>query len=321
MIITYGINSQGLLSKDKGSLAEAAWIDIVKPTPEECELLLKELNVRLPLQHEMMQIEYSNRFYEENRALFLSAFVVTKVVPTPESYMFSFIVTPHQLITVRFFDLDPFKDVVQQLGTRRRPPKNHIDLFILLLDTLAGRVADIFEIFQEKTESLGSGLNGTMHGAKKIKNSNRLNEILNEIIGLENLLSKCYQNLSSLQLLVGFFQQNYDKHFEDNFDKKLTILQKDINAMIKHGEFLNQKLEFQLESTLGLINIEQTHIIKTFTVLAMIFMPPTLIASIYGMNFHRMPELNLYYGYPIALGVMLISGIFPYLFFKRKGWL
>ena len=321
MITTYKIDSRGFLVKSDKPISEAAWIDVVMPTPEEYALLEGEIDVRLPQHHEMLQIEYSSRFYEEENALCLSAFVIAKVAPIPDSHAISLIVTANKLVTMRFFELNPYKSFIQQLTLHPRSPSDHFDILILLLDALAGRVADIFETFEEKTELLGFGLNGAMHGIKRTKNSTLLNETLHEIIELENLLSKCYQSLSSLQLLVGFFQQGYEKHFKDNISNRLVTLKQDIKGMIKHGEFLNQKLEFQLESTLGLINIEQTHIIKTFTVLAMIFMPPTLIASIYGMNFRYIPELNLHFGYPLAMGIMIVSSVFPYLFFKRKGWL
>jgi magnesium transporter len=121
--------------------------------------------------------------------------------------------------------------------------------------------------------------------------------------------------------MLSFFPIGYAKLCSETMPADLPSLTHDIKVMIDHGEYLTQKIEFQLETTLGLINLEQTYIIKTFTVLAMIFMPPTLIASIYGMNFKNIPELSLPYAYPLCLLLMLATSIIPYKIFKSKGWI
>lgn len=320
MITKLEIDSRGLLVQSAKPLGEVKWIDVLAPSQEEYEQIEAALKIKVPLHHEMHQIEFSSRFYEENNALYLSAVVVTKVAPMPESHVITFIITQSQLISLRFSNPNPIKTFIDQLDRHSRCPKDHIDILIELLDSLVGRVADIFELFEEKTELMALGLKATMREGSK-GNGNVLNETLHEINDLENVLSKCYQSLSSLQLLAGFYQHSHEKLFGVDITSRLISLKQDVKAMLSQGEFLTQKLEFQLETTLGLINIQQTHIIKTFTVLAMIFMPPTLVASIYGMNFKFMPELNLMIGYPLALVLMVISGLMPYLFFKRKGWL
>ena len=133
---------------------------------------------------------------------------------------------------------------------------------------------------------------------------------------LESLISMTYQSLSSLDMLINYLEQSILPNLVD-----FKALKRDIFSLLKQADYLNQKVVFQLDSTLGLINIEQMGIVKIFTVLAMVFMPPTLIASIYGMNFKYMPELSFYFGYPILLGVMTLSAYFPWVIFRRKGWI
>lgn len=321
MITKFEIDTSGQLTRSEQSLSQAVWIDILTPTQEEYDEIQQALGIDLPLHQELLQLEYSSRFYQENHALFLSAVVVTKVSPLPESHTISFIVTEKQIITMRFSDPNPIKNFIEQMDRHTYDLRDHIDILIYLLEVLVGRVADIFELFEEKTELMGLGLKSTVKRKSRSKNANILNSTLHEIIDLENVISKCYQSLSSLQMLIGFFVHGIQKHKIIDGVHRFDSLKQDITSMMTQADFLNQKLEFQLDSTLGLINIEQTHIIKTFTVLAMIFMPPTLIASIYGMNFHHMPELDTTFGYPIALIMMVVSGLFPYYLFKRKGWL
>ncbi len=131
------------------------------------------------------------------------------------------------------------------------------------------------------------------------------------------------ESLVSITRLSSFHQTAEDGNGKAARDlrQELKVLQRDAAALSDHAAFLNNKIQFLLDATLGLINLEQNQIIKIFSVAAVVFLPPTLVASIYGMNFRLMPELDLPFGYPMALGIMIASAILPYLFFKRKGWL
>ncbi len=182
-------------------------------------------------------------------------------------------------------------------------------------------MADVFELIDEKSDELSVYLVGSSQGFAKTKQNKYLSKTLREINYLESLLGKSYQSLSSLRLLIAFFDETQHDIFTPEECKRLETMTQDIDSLAKHAEHLVQKFNFQLQSTLGLINVEQTQIIKIFTVLAMVFMPPTLIASVYGMNFKFMPELNVLFGYPAAIGLMVFTALIPYYLFKRKGWI
>lgn len=298
----------------------AIWIEVFDPTQEESETILRQTNIDLPEHHEMHQLEFSNRFYEENDALHLSLTVVTKAAPIPESHVITFIISKNILITLRYSEPNPIYSFAQYIQSHPLIATNHIEIFDRLLNKIVGSAADVFELVDAKTDELGLALLGTIDGDKKVTNKENLNSVLREINYLQTLVSKASQSLSSVQLLITYFQEMQKKLFPNQLDRNVLALNQDIICLSKHGEQLNQKLGFQLQSTLGLTNIEQTHIIKMFTVVAMIFMPPTLIASIYGMNFEYMPEISLKFSYPMALMLMLFSSFFPYRFFKKKGW-
>ncbi|MFI4938237.1 MAG: CorA family divalent cation transporter [Candidatus Berkiellales bacterium] len=321
MITNFSVDSDHFLVKSVLSSSQIFWSDVFDPTQEERSQIEEENNIILPLHHEMHQIEFSNRYYEDNGALYLSLNVVTKAAPFPESHVVVFVLADKKLITLRYSDPNPIKNFTDQLDIHPHPVKNHYDIFLLLLRSIVGNVADMFELIGVETDMLAQEIVQTINLKNGSQKGKDLNKSLRSINNLEHLLAKSHQSLSGLLMLVGYFQQIENKQILEGLQGRLDNLKIDINALLKNGEYLNQKLGFQLQSTLGQINIEQTQIIKIFTVIAMVFMPPTLIASIYGMNFHNMPELTLPFAYPIALIVMLGSALLPYRFFKKKGWI
>jgi magnesium transporter len=321
-MITYiYISPSGSLTKNPANSATLAWIDILNPTPEQRDEIEEAMHITLPQRSELLQIEFSNRFYMENGCIFMSVNLITQVLPIPESHMVTLIVTPKAILTLRYSNPNPVQSLIDQLEQKRFEINNYLFVIVILLETFVGKVADIFELVGERSDQIVSLLVKSINNKVNKNHSEVLNKILREINSLENLLSKGYQSLASINLLVGFYEQNDDEHQENYVIKNIDIVKKDVHSLLKHGEYLSQKLGFHLQSTLGLINIEQTQIVKMFTVLAMVFLPPTLIASIYGMNFKFMPELNSVYGYPIALLLMVASTFVPYKYFKKKGWI
>lgn len=321
MITNIYISPGGSLTKSAAASATLAWIDVMNPTPEERKAVEAQMGITLPQRSELLQIEFSNRFYVEDGCLFMAVNLVTKVAPYPESHMATIIVTPKAILTLRYSDPHPIQSLLDQIDQRKFEVKNYLYVLVILLETFVGKVADLFELVGERSDQIVTMLVKSINTKMNKNHSESLNKILREINSLENLLSKGYQSLSTVNLLVGFYEQNDDEHQENYVIKNIDIVKKDVHSLLKHGEYLSQKLSFHLQSTLGLINIEQTQIVKMFTVLAMVFLPPTLIASIYGMNFKFMPELNSVYGYPLALVLMVASTFIPYKFFKKKGWI
>ncbi len=321
MITNIYISPSGSLTKSAANGATLAWIDILNPSPEQRDEIEEAMQITLPQRSELLQIEFSNRFYIEDGCIFMSVNLITQVLPIPESHMVTLIVTPKAIITLRYSNPNPIQSLIDEIDQKRFEINNYLFVIIMLLETFVGTVADVFELVDERSDQIVSLLVKSINNKITKNHSEVLNKILREINSLEILLSKGYQSLSSINLLVGFYEQNDDEHQENYVIKNIDIVKKDVHSLLKHGEYLSQKLEFHLQSTLGLINIEQTQIVKMFTVLAMIFLPPTLIASIYGMNFKFMPELNSVYGYPLALALMVASTFIPYRYFKKKGWI
>lgn len=321
MITKIYISPSGALTKSAEHSATLAWIDILNPTPDERKEIEANMHLTLPQRSELLQIEFSNRFYMEDGCIFMSVNLITKVLPMPEAHMVTIIVTPKAILTLRYSNPNPIQSLIDQIDQKRFEINNYLYVLVILLESFVGKVADIFELVGERSDQIVTMLVKSINNKLNKNHSEALTKVLREINSLENLLSKGYQSLSSINLLVGFYEQNDDEHQENYVIQNIDIVKKDVHSLLKHGEYLSQKLGFHLQSTLGLINIEQTQIVKMFTVLAMVFLPPTLIASIYGMNFKYMPELNSVYGYPIAICLMVASTYLPYKFFKKKGWI
>lgn len=320
-MVTNFIIHQGNLEKISQPHPELVWIDLLEPTQQEREQVEKQYKISLPLHHEMHQIEYSNRFYTEADVLFMSIHVVTKAFPLSESHVITLILMPTSLITLRYSEPNPIKAFMDKALTRPLKISNHYALFLHLIEAIAGNIADIFEMIGERTDTISLMLIRTTESSSHGQHSVNLNSMLKDINNTESLLSKAHQSLSNLSTLMTFVEQSHLNVAEQELIEHQQIILKDLKGLLKHAEFVNQKLSFQLQSTLGQINIEQTDIIKIFTVLAMVFMPPTLIASIYGMNFQNMPELKLVWGYPFAIVCMIATAYLPYRFFKKRGWI
>lgn len=325
MIVNFSLNNDNQLQINQNNpdaLKQAVWIDALAPSMEERKMLQISADVTLPLHNELYQLEFSNRFYQEKDALYLSLNIVTKAAPMPESHIITLILSKTKIITLRYCDLNIINVFTEKSDKRPEIVKDSGDFFLILLKKIVGTNSDFFELIGATSDilsvQLGESIDNTT-GGRKNKN---LSKILSEINFLQTLLSKCNQSLTSLSLLMSYLNDKTAPLFNEEGDtQRFQAIHQDIQTLHQHGDYLIQKLEFQLDSTLGLINMEQTYIIKMFTILAMVFMPPTLLASIYGMNFKHIPELSLPYGYPIALCVMAASALLPYRIFKAKGWI
>ncbi len=295
---------------------QVLWIEIHNPTVSERDFIKIQENIELPEHHELHQIEFSNQYYIENEAIFLTANLVTVSFPRPENHAINIIVTSNKIVTVRYSDPNPVKNFLDQFKVKSIPFKSHYDLLKMLLQSFIGKNADILEGVGDRTNYLAHTLSGGLGKGGLKKRESRLNQTLIEINLLESLISMSYQSLSSLEMLINYLEQSLIPNLID-----FKSIERDLFALLKHADYLNQKVEFQLDSTLGLINIEQMGIVKIFTVLAMIFMPPTLIASIYGMNFKHMPELDYIFGYPLVILGIGLSALLPWVIFRKKGWI
>lgn len=297
-------------------LNNSLWIDLINPSHEEESLVEHHLGLNIPTREEMQEIELSSRLYKENDVLFMTATMIAQSDSlSPNQDPVTFLITQKQLITIRYIEPQAFKLFISRLKKL-----NHIDnaasLLTELLDITIDRIADILELITHQLERISKSI------FQKNGSANRNYEQLLQQLGInEELTSKIVESLVSFKRLIPFFEQSSTIKIEQNDHLRLLTLIKDIKSLNDHATFLSNKISFLLEATLGMVQIEQNAIIKIFSVAAVIFLPPTLIASIYGMNFHYMPELSWKFGYLLAFLFMLLSSWFPYKYFKYRKWL
>ncbi len=295
------------------------WVDLLEPTVEEEQAVERFLAVDVPTHEEMREIETSNRLYEENGALYMTATVVARIdTDRPETAAVTFILARNKLITKRYHDTLPFRRFIAHVQRQTGMSAAAAALLAGLLESVIERTADVLERVGTELDETSAGI---FAPRSKRSNSRDLRAVMQRIGRSGDLVSKSRESLVSLNRFLSFVQQSAALALPQDLRARFRTLTRDVTALSDHASFLNTKSSFLLEATLGLINSEQNDIIKIFSVAAVVFLPPTLIASIYGMNFHFIPELDWPYGYPLAILLMVFSAVLPYWFFKRRGWL
>jgi len=302
----------------------AVWYNLTDPTKAEDNFVESCLGIDIPTRAEMDDIEPSARLYNEGGAEFMTITALYNAeTDEPQKTPVTFVLRNNQLVTVRYADPKPFR-LFERLVTRptNNPYTSGEKVMLGLIEAMIDRLAQLLETTGDEIDQISRDVfrNRTRNVTRK---SRDLQQII-EIIGRKgDILTLARESLVSITRLSSFHQTVEDGNGKAARDlrQELKVLQRDAAALSDHAAFLNNKIQFLLDATLGLINLEQNQIIKIFSVAAVVFLPPTLVASIYGMNFRLMPELDFPFGYPMALGLMVLSAILPYLFFKRKGWL
>lgn len=297
------------------------WVDLSSPSAEEEALIERLLDIDVPTREDMEEIEISSRLYYEDGAAFMTATVPAQTdSPTPEMAPVTFVLAGERLITVRYHEPRPFRTFPMRAEKTAMPCGNGEAVLIALLEAIVDRLADILERAGRDIDKLSRGI--FKQSAGKPAKSRDFQDVLEQIGREGDLTSNIRDSLVTLDRLVGFLAQvTASRKGDKDLRVRVKTLARDIRSLTDHSGFLSQKITFLLDATLGMINIEQNAIIKIFSVVAVIFLPPTLVASIYGMNFEVMPELSWPFGYPFALLLMVGSAILPFLFFKRRGWL
>jgi magnesium transporter len=326
MLNVYVADGRGCLTKvdaaaDVALPSEAIWLDLMAPTAEEERRVEALLGVEVPTREEMQEIEVSSRLYQENAALYMTATVVSQAQSErPVTSAVSFILAGDRLVTVRYADPQPF--VLFAARCQRSPvPRGRGDAVLAgLLDALIDRIADVLE-------HIGLEVDAISHEVFEHPATSRVgrdfHDILRRLGRRGDLTSKVRESLVGVGRLLMFFGQagTANTKVAKDLRNRLRTMTRDVRSLTEHASFLSGKINFLLDATLGMINIEQNAIIKIFSVVAVVFLPPTLIASVYGMNFEAMPELHWAFGYPLALALMVGSALAPLLYFKRRGWL
>ena len=296
------------------------WIDLVNPTNDEEDDLEKRLGIDIPTKEEMGEIEISSRLYYEDGASFMTATLPAQAEgDDPQMAPVTFILAGNRLITVRYHEPRAFQTFPMRAEKVPMGCDSGENVLIALLEAIVDRLADILERAGRDIDAISRQVFQTKGAPTK---SQDFQKVLESIGRTGDLTSNIRDSLVTFERMSGFLGHgSLQRKSAREIRERVKTLSRDVRSLEDHASFLSQKITFLLDATLGMINIEQNAIIKIFSVAAVVFLPPTLIASIYGMNFDFMPELNWQLGYPFALGLMVLSAILPYVYFKRRGWL
>lgn len=305
--------------ENQALLKDAIWIDLISPSTEEEVLIEQHAGLDVPTREEMAEIEISSRLYKENDVLFMTATMIAHSDSAdPKFDPISFVLTKQQLITIRYIEPQSFKSFAAYLKKIKQPQITPISLLIELLDLNIDRLADILEFIGRRLDEYSKIV---FQPQEKDETKLDYRNLMRQIGINGDLNTKIRESLVSFNRLITYLGQKVNTQLTDTEHLQLTTLNNDIASLSDHAHFLSNKINFLLDGTLGMINIEQNNVIKIFSVAAVIFLPPTLIASIYGMNFHFIPELSWKYGYLFAVFLMLLAGWLPYKYFKYRKWL
>lgn len=295
------------------------WIDLLNPTAEEDRAVETFLGISVPTREDMKEIESSSRLYNEDGAEFMTVEVVARLhLDDPQKTQVTFINMTGGLVTVRYADLMAFTHVMQGLEKKAGIPcSSAAGIMYEIIESMIDRIADTLEDLGDGIDELSSDI----FRAKKISVKRKTGMLQSAIrrIGLKgDLLSMLRESLATISRLMSHHTPALD---DKAARSRMVMLSRDVSSLNDHSSFLSTKMNFLLDATLGMINLEQNQIIKIFSIAAVVFLPPTLIASIYGMNFRHMPELEWVYSYPVVLALMVLAGLLPIAYFKKKGWL
>jgi magnesium transporter len=298
----------------------AVWLDLHSPTHAEDKLVERALGIAVPTREEMQEIEVTSRLYVENGARYMTATLMCHSdTDVPRTTAVTFILSGHRLVTVRYDEPKPFAIVGAKLARLCPSTVTGETVLMDLLDAIIDRAADILERIGADVDAISHDILESEGGMSR---SHSFKDILKSIGRRGDHTSKVRESLVSIGRLLLYLAAEADT-MKWAKDQRASIkgMQRDVQSLSDHATYLSQKINFLLDAMLGVVSLEQNNIIKIFSVAAVVFMPPTLVASIYGMNFKHMPELEWDYGYPFAIVLILIAAALPYFFFKWMKWL
>jgi magnesium transporter len=323
MLRAYGPECDGsILDPHHGPIPPGAtWIDLEEPTHEEEKLVEKLIGHNVPTEQELAEIEPSSRLFERDGALYMTLSALRGVNEgRPTSTPIGFVLAGNRLVTVRYASPKPV--IVFGDHVRREPElaRDALTVLVRLLDAFIERLADELESVGAEIERISNHIFGREVDERRIP-AKRLTALLTRIGRAQSLLAKIRETAVSTGRLLSFLGASDPIRSNETARGHIASLMTDVNSLVDHSGFLGDNLIFLLDAALGLISVEQNAAMKLFSWAALIFLPPTLIAGIYGMNFEHMPELSWLYGYPFALGLIVAAAVLPMLILKWRGWI
>lgn len=300
---------------------QAVWIDLLSPSLQEVRQVEAFLGHSIPTREELKDIEPSSRLYIDNGAVFMTASVIWRVeTGAPVLADIGFVLTSTRLVTIRYAEPRAFGLFIAAFHRQQDGALTASRVLARLLETISDRSAEILEIAEREVDLLSGEIFDDRQTEAR-QEANFLQTRLQEIGRYHRLVAKTRDSLASLGRLTAFLLTVPAVREQKDVKELCRTTSRDIQSLGEHAAFISTNIAFLHDASLGLINLEQNAIMKIVSIVSVVFLPPTLFASLYGMNFRIMPELDWTYGYPAALALMVVSAILPYLFFRWKGWL
>jgi magnesium transporter len=319
MMFAYRANGPKLERLDaEAPLDQALWVDLYRPQPHQVQAA-QALGVEVPTLADMEEIEISSRLYREEGVDYM-----TLVLPgmsdsrEPVSGPVTFILTPGRLVTVRHHAPRPFATYPERADKVGFGCGDADRLLLSLIDEIVGRLADILEGSGRALDDVAR----VVYDDTTPSGPDNLQAALRRIGREGEQVSRVRLSLLTIERAMSWYGQAVlEGHRAKGLKEPVKALMRDVRALEVHSDHLSGRVALATDATLGMINLSQNQTIKIVSVVAVVFLPPTVIASAYGMNFANMPELDWVYGYPMAVGMMLASAVGTYLFFKWRKWL
>lgn len=298
----------------------ALWIDLHEPTRAEERQVEQQLGIEVPTREEMREVESSSALYREHHATFVTVRIVQRDPNLqPKLTAITLVVAENAFVTLRYAEPKSFQQFIARALRPDSIFETPFSAMLCLLETIVDRAADILEEIGEQLDPISLEIFSQNAGSMKTIAAADLGRVLKKIGGCGDLTSRVRESLHSIKRAVPFLE--LEQIESDDLKTRLRTLGSDVQSLLEHDNFLQTQIQFLLDSNLGLISIQQNAIMKTLSVAAVVFLPPTLIGSIYGMNFEHLPELHWRFGYLYAIALMLASGVGPLLYFRAKRWL
>lgn len=291
------------------------WLDLINPSKAEELACEQALGMELPTREEMAEIETSSRLYREEGAVVMTASLLAATDSLlPKIGPVTFVLIKHRLVTIRYIDPKPFAVLCAQLERHPDAWKTGADVFFGLMDPIIDRLADVLEHAVVEIDALSASIFRKPEGID-------FRAVMNQLGRSQDINVKIRESAASLMRVLIYAAGSDQLEALHDARERLTVHERDLASVVDHSSHLSANIAFLLDSALGMINIEQNGIIKIFSVAAVVFLPPTLVASYFGMNFKNMPELDWRWAEPMALVLMIASVVLPLWWVRRKGWL
>lgn len=287
------------------------WLDAYKPDDEEREWLSSLFLEEVPEEEELDEIEASARFYWDTDGLHILSLFPQRIGGETRGVNMSFTLRNNLLISFREEDIGIVRLLRHYMRHDRVEVEDAMDILLELMDLKVEYLSDLIE----------DGYTTLEETSEQVLSDEQIYEMLRELMAQEETNSQIRLALHDTRRALRFLRRTVRQQLSSEQKKTIDEVLHDIESLLPHTQFLFDKINFQLEAAMGFTNLQQNKVIKIFSVAAVVFLPPTLIASIYGMNFNIMPELTWKYGYLVSIGMMLASAFGTYFFFRKKGWL